>query len=62
MTDKTPDISLEKTLEFLTRNAEARWGSDYVSEHGDLLEQAARHIVKIANCLPERETEPGFFQ
>jgi hypothetical protein len=62
MTDKTPDISFEETLEFLTRNAEARWGTDYVGEHGDLLAQAARHIVKVANSLPERETEPGFFQ
>ena len=62
MTDQTPDIIFEETLESLTQQAEAWWGEGYVAEHRDLLEQAARHIVNVANSLPETETEPGFYQ
>ena len=62
MTDQTPDLSFEETLESLTRQAEARWGEGYVAEHRDLLEQAAHYIVNVGNCLPETETEPGFYQ
>ena len=62
MTNQTPDISFEETLESLTRQAAARWGESYVEQHGDLLELAARHIVNVANSLPETETEPGFYQ
>ena len=62
MTNLTPDISFDETMESLTRQAELRWGADYVATHGDLLEQAARHMVSVANSLPETETEPGFYQ
>ena len=62
MTDLTPDISFDETLESLKQQAELRWGPDYVTEHGDILEQAARHIVNIANSLPDTEIEPGFYQ
>jgi hypothetical protein len=62
MTDRTPDIIFEETLEFLTRQAAARWGDGYVSQHQDLLEQTARQIVNVGNNLPETETEPGFYQ
>ena len=62
MTNQTPDLSFEETLESLARQAEARWGEGYVAEHRDLLEQAAHHIVNVGNGLPETETEPGFYQ
>ena len=62
MTDRTPDISFEDTLESLNRQAEARWGEGYTAERQDLLEQAAHYIVNVANSLPETETEPGFYQ
>ncbi len=62
MTDRTPDISFEETLESITRQAEARWGEGYIAEHQDLLELAAHYIVNVANNLPDTETEPGFYQ
>ena len=62
MTDRTPDISFEETLESITRQAEARWGEGYIAEHQDLLELAAHYIANVANSLPETETEPGFYQ
>ena len=62
MNQHTPDITFEDTLETLTRQAEARWGESFAVEHLPLLEQAAQHILNVANSLPETETEPGFFQ
>ena len=62
MAEMTPDISFDFALEVLQDQAQARWGSDYVNEHQEALEQAASQIVSIANALPETETEPGFYQ
>ena len=62
MPENTRESSLEKALEQLQRQAEARWGSDYVEQHGDLLRLAARYIVNIGSNLPDAETEPGFYQ
>lgn len=62
MPEDTPDISMDETLETLRRQAEARWGSDYVAAHQDLLELAASYVVSVGNNLPEVETEPGFYQ
>lgn len=62
MTEQTPDISFDETLEVLAKQAELRWGQAYAEQLHGLLEQAALHIVSIANRLPETETEPGFYQ
>ena len=62
MAEDTRESSLERALEQLKRQAEARWGSDYVEQKGDLLRLAAGYVVKIGNSLPATETEPGFYQ
>lgn len=62
MTDQTPDISFDETVAFLTQQAAQWWGEAFAEQRRELLEQAAHHIVSIANSLPETETEPGFYQ
>ena len=62
MPEDTPDLSIDQVREQLELQAKARWGSEYVELHQDLLNLAASYIVNIGNSLPATETEPGFFQ
>lgn len=62
MANDTPELSIDDVRKQLELQAEARWGPQYVEEHGDQLELAASYIVNIGNSLPATETEPGFYQ
>ena len=62
MAGDTPDLSIDEVRKQIEAQAEARWGPEYVEEHGDLLELAASYVVNVGNSLPAAETEPGFFQ
>ena len=62
MADGAKEDSTAEVLEQLRRQAEIRWGPDYVKDHQALLQQAADYIVNIAGHLPATETEPGFYQ
>ncbi len=62
MAEGTYEFSTEEVLEQLRRQAEIRWGPDYVKEHQALLQQTADYIVNIAGHPPATETEPGFYQ
>ena len=54
--------TFEQVLEQLRLQADVIWGDGYAESHQDLLQQAAGHIVAIANQPLIKETEPGFFQ
>ena len=62
MQENSQEAALQAALEQLERQAEARWGADYVAQHQDLLRLAASYVVSIASQLPATETEPGFYQ
>ena len=62
MTERNREAALEAALQQLERQAEARWGADYVAENQDLLRLAAGYVVNIAANQPATETEPGFYQ
>ncbi len=62
MADTAPEISAEAALRQLSEQARAVWGAGYVEQNRALLEQAAQYMAEIANNLPDKETEPGFYQ
>ncbi len=54
----TPDDILRKLLE----QAKANWGEDRAEEIQVTLESASRQLAEVSNNLPDKETEPGFYQ
>ena len=54
----TPDDILRKLLE----QAKANWGADRAEEIQATLENASTQLAEVTNNLPDKETEPGFYQ
>jgi hypothetical protein len=54
----SPDDILRKLLE----QAKANWGPDRAGEIQVTLEDASRQLSEVSNNLPDKETEPGFYQ
>ena len=58
----TQDRSQEKTLEELTRRAQALWGSSRAETLRSLLRDTAGQLSEIRRNPPENNEEPGFYQ
>lgn len=56
------NASPEDILKRLLEQAKANWGKDRAKEIRFTLEQASRQLSEISNNLPDKETEPGFYQ
>ena len=54
--------SPEDILQNLLAQAEKKWGVDRVLEIKLTLETASKQLSEVSNNLPDKETEPGFYQ
>ena len=56
------NASPEDIFRRLLEQAKAMWGEDRPQEIQVTLEQASRQLSEVLNNLPDKETEPGFYQ
>ena len=56
--NSSPEDIFRKLLE----QAKANWGADRAQEIQVTLENASRQLSEVSNNLPDKETEPGFYQ
>jgi hypothetical protein len=56
------NASPEGILRKLLEQARATWGADRTRQIQETLENASRQLSQVANSLPDKETEPGFYQ
>ena len=54
--------SPEDILQNLLEQAEKKWGVDRAREIKATLENASEQLSEVSNNLPDKETEPGFYQ
>lgn len=54
--------SPEEILQRLLELARANWGEDRAQEIWETLENASRQLSEVSGNLPDKETEPGFYQ
>ncbi len=54
--------SPEHILRQLLEQAKANRGEGRAEEIRDTLEQASRQLSEVLSNLPDKETEPGFYQ
>jgi len=54
--------SPEDILQNLLEQAEKKWGVDRAREIKVTLENASEQLSEVSNNLPDKETEPGFYQ
>jgi hypothetical protein len=54
--------SLEDILRRLLEQARAKWGEEHTQEMQAILESASRQLLEVSSNLPDKETEPGFYQ
>ena len=54
--------SPEDILQNLLEQAEKKWGVDRAREIKSTLENASEQLSEVSNNLPDKETEPGFYQ
>jgi hypothetical protein len=54
--------SPEDILRRLLEQARAKWGEERTQEIQATLESASRQILEVSSHLPDKETEPGFYQ
>ena len=57
-----PGISREEILLELTERAQDLWGDDRARVMAASLESASLQLWEIAQKLPVRDVEPGFYQ
>ena len=62
MSTSNSNSSPEDILRQLLEQAKANWGEDRAREIRETLEQASRQLSEVLNNLPDKETEPGFYQ
>ncbi len=62
MSTSNSNASPEDILRQLLEQAKANWGEDRAKEIRATLEQASRQLSEVLNHLPDKETEPGFYQ
>ena len=56
------NASLEDILRQLLEQAKANWGENRAREIRATLEEASRQLSEVSSNLPDKETEPGFYQ
>jgi len=56
------NASVEDILRNLLDQARANWGGDRTQEIQATLENASRQMAEVSCNLPDKETEPGFYQ
>jgi putative heme iron utilization protein len=54
--------SPEEILQRLSEMAAAHWGEERAQEIWETLENASRQLSEVSGNLPDKETEPGFYQ
>ena len=62
MPTKKLGSSSEDILRKLLVQSKAKWGADRTQEIYATLENTSRHLSEVCNNLPDKETEPGFYQ
>ena len=62
MPPSSSNASPEDILRKLLEQAKANWGEVRAQEIQVTLEQASRQMSEVSNNLPDKETEPGFYQ
>lgn len=62
MPTSNSSASPEEILGKLLEQAKANWGADRAQEIQVTLENASRQLSEVSNNLPDKETEPGFYQ
>ena len=62
MSSLNSNASPEDIFRRLFEQAKANWGDDRAREIQVTLEQASRQLSEVLNNLPDKETEPGFYQ
>ena len=56
------NASAEDIFRRLSEQAKAKWGEDRAREIQISLEQVSRQLSEVLSNLPDKETEPGFYQ
>ena len=62
MPTSNSNSSPEEILQNLMEQAEKKWGMDRALEIKATLETASKQLSEVSNNLPDKETEPGFYQ
>ena len=62
MPTSNSNSSPEDILQNLLEQAEKKWGVDRALEIKATLETASKQLSEVSNNLPDKETEPGFYQ
>ncbi len=62
MPTSNSNASSEDILRKLLEQAKANWGEDRAQEIQVTLELASRQLAEVSSNLPDKETEPGFYQ
>ncbi len=62
MSTLNANVSPEDIFRRLLEQAKVIWGEDHAREIQVTLEQASRQLSEVLNNLPDKETEPGFYQ
>ncbi len=56
------NASPEDIFRRLSEQAKAKWGEDRAREIEITLGQGSRQLSEVLSNLPDKETEPGFYQ
>jgi hypothetical protein len=62
MPHSNSSTSPEEILQKLLEQARANWGEERAQEILATLESASRQLSEVSTHLPDKETEPGFYQ
>jgi hypothetical protein len=62
MSRSNSSTSPEEILQKLLEQARANWGEERTQEILATLESTSRQLSEVSSHLPDRETEPGFYQ
>lgn len=62
MPTSNSNASPEDILQKLLEQAKANWGEDRAKEIQVTLEHASAQLSEVSSNLPDKETEPGFYQ
>jgi hypothetical protein len=62
MSRSNSSTSPEEILQKLLEQARANWGEERAQEILATLESTSRQLSEVSTHLPDKETEPGFYQ
>jgi hypothetical protein len=62
MPSSKPSTSPQEVLRRLLEQARAHWGEERAQEIRATLENTSEQLSEVSSNLPDKETEPGFYQ